>query len=432
MKLAFIGTYPPQKCGIGTFTNNLIRSAAKNFENDNSRSNLYVIAVSDNEQLYNYPPEVSLVVNQNVLSDYEKAANFINGNQTDVCILEHEFGIFGGESGVFVLSLAKKIEKPLIVTFHTVIKEPSRLQNLIVKELSKIAYKVIVMSRKAVKFLVEIYGIPLEKIEIIEHGVPVRKSFDRENARKKFNFKNKTALFTFGLLSRNKGIETVINALPEVVDKHKNLIYVVLGNTHPKVLSQQGEEYRDYLLDLVREKGLEEHVFFYKNFVPEQLLMEYLCASDIYITPYLNEAQITSGTLSYAVGAGNAVISTPYWHAQELLADGRGMLFDFNNHKQLGGILLDLLDKPEKIRQLRDSAMEYGNRLEWPKIGAKYKSVVLSAAEEYSYIQKEKQSVLSLYPDTEFAVPFNKKFNEGARIIQKAEYGIQNIRDNLI
>jgi glycosyltransferase involved in cell wall biosynthesis len=424
MKIAFIGTYPPQKCGIGTFTNNLIKSVSVNFRENDVIQDLYVIAVSDNEQSYNYPPEVSFVVSQNKQKDYISAAKFINTNRTDVCVLEHEFGIFGGESGEYILSLVKKIKVPLIVTFHTVIKLPSYIQKNIVQELSNKAYKVVVMSRKAVKFLVEIYNVPREKIEIIEHGVPVKNVFQRETVREKFNFKNKTALFTFGLLSRNKGIETVIKALPKIVEKHKDILYVVLGNTHPKVLGQTGEEYREYLLRLVKEYRLENYVYFYKSFVPEELLMEYLYASDIYITPYLNEAQITSGTLSYAVGAGNAVISTPYWHAEELLADGRGVLFDFNDHEQLENILLDLLDNREKIQQLRKAAVEYGYRLEWPKIGAKYLNVAKSAIEQYSCVQKEKRTILNHYLLPEFNLSSVKQLTGSPGSVQNAKFGI--------
>jgi glycosyltransferase involved in cell wall biosynthesis len=429
MKFAFIGTYPPQKCGIGTFTHNLIKSVADNFGYDNLFPNLYVIAVSDNEQGYNYPSEVSFVVNQNNQRDYVSAAKFINYNKADVCILEHEFGIFGGESGVYVLSLVNRIEIPLIVTFHTVLREPSQIQKVIVQELSQKSFKVVVMSKKAVKFLVEIYDIPREKIEIIDHGVPVGKAFHRDTAREKFNFNNKTALFTFGLLSRNKGIETVIKALPKVVKKHKNILYIVLGNTHPKVLVQDGEEYREYLLRLVKEKGLENYVYFYKNFVPEQLLMEYLYAADIYITPYLNAAQITSGTLSYAVGAGNAVISTPYWHAEELLADGRGILFDFNNHEQLGDILLDLLDNPKKIDQLRDAAIEYGYKFEWPKIGAKYIKAAKAAVENFSYVKKKKQTILDPYLLPDFTLVHIKRLTDDTGIVQHAKYGIPNLKE---
>ena len=429
MKLAFIGTYPPQICGIGTFTHNLIKSVAVNFGYNNLFPNLYVIAVSDNENKYKYPPEVSFVVNQNIQRDYVSAAKFINYNKADVCVLEHEFGIFGGESGVYILSLVSRIEIPLIVTFHTVIREPTHIQKVIVQELSHKAFKVIVMSKKAVKFLLEIYNIPEEKIIIIEHGVPVGEVFHRDTAREKFNFNNKTALFTFGLLSRNKGIETVIKALPKVVEKHKNILYIVLGNTHPKVLRRHGEEYREYLLLLVKEYGLEDYVYFYKNFVPEELLMEYLYAADIYITPYLNEAQITSGTLSYAVGAGTAVISTPYWHAEELLADGRGVLFDFHDHEQLGNILLDLLDNPHKIELLREAATEYGQKLKWPKIGAKYIKVAKSAMENFSFIQRKKHTILDPYLLPDFTLAHVKRLTDDTGIVQHAKYGIPNLKE---
>jgi len=429
MKLAFIGTYPPQKCGIGTFTGNLINAIAENFGYKNLAPNLYVIAVSDSEQNYNYPPEVSFVVNQNNQKDYISAAKFINYNKADVCVLQHEFGIFGGESGIYILSLINRIDIPLIVTFHTVLKEPTHVQKMIVRELSRKAQKVVVMSRKAVKFLLEIYEIPESRIEIIEHGVPVSKILHRDTVREKFNFSNKTALFTFGLLSRNKGIETVIKALPRVVEKHENILYVVLGNTHPKVLSKYGEEYREYLLRLVKEYNLENHVYFYKNFVPEEHLIEYLYATDIYITPYLNEAQITSGTLSYAIGTGTAVISTPYWHAQELLAGGRGILFDFKNHTQLGNILLDLLDNRTKIEQLREAAFEYGQKITWPKIGARYIKTAKGAAADYSYVPVEKKTTLDPYLLPDFTLAHVKRMTDDTGIVQHAKFGIPNLKE---
>lgn len=429
MKFAFISTYPPQKCGIGTFTNNLIKSIAENFGYKELIPNLYVVAISDKDPPYEYPSEVSFVVNQNVQRDYVAAAKFINYNKVDACILEHEFGIFGGESGVYILSLVSRLEVPLIVTFHTVIREPTYIQKVIVQELSQRAEKVIVMSQKAVKFLLDIYNISEEKIEVIEHGVPVGKVFHRDAVREKFNFTNKTVLLTFGLLSRNKGIETVIKALPKVVEKHKNVLYIILGNTHPKVVSRYGEEYREYLLRLVKEFGIEDYVYFYKNFLPEDLLMEYLYAIDIYITPYLNEAQITSGTLSYAIGAGAAVISTPYWHAQELLADGRGILFDFNNHEQLAKILIDLLDNPEKIEQLRESATKYGNNLKWPKIGAKYIKTAKSAIAGFSYVEKQKKTILDPYLLPDFTLAHIKRLTDDTGIVQHAKYGIPNLKE---
>lgn len=429
MKFAFISTYPPQKCGIGTFTNNLIKSIAENFGYKELVPNLYVVAISDKEPTYEYPSEVAFVVNQNIQRDYVAAAKFINYNKVDACILEHEFGIFGGESGVYILSLVSRLEVPLIVTFHTVIREPTYIQKVIVQELSHRAEKVVVMSQKAVKFLLDVYNIDEKKIEVIEHGVPVGKVYDRDAVREKFNFTNKTVLLTFGLLSRNKGIETVIKALPKVVEKHKNVLYIVLGNTHPKIVSRYGEEYREYLLRLVKEFRIEEYVYFYKNFLPEDLLMEYLYAIDIYITPYLNEAQITSGTLSYAIGAGAAVISTPYWHAQELLADGRGILFDFNNHEQLANILINLLDNPEKIEQLREAATKYGSNLKWPKIGAKYIKAAKSAIAGFSFVEKQKKTILDPYLLPDFTLSHIKRLTDDTGIVQHAKYGIPNLKE---
>ena len=233
--------------------------------------------------------------------------------------------------GVYILPFIKRLKIPLIVIFHSVLKEPSYIQRNIVKEIGKHAEKVVVMSRLAVELLTKLYKLPIDKIEVIEHGVPDFDFMKNSLHKKQFHVEEKKTLLTFGLLSRNKGIETVLNALPEVVKKHPEVLYIILGKTHPSVVKMSGEEYRNFLKLLVRKNNLSEHVYFDDRFVSSDELLSYLSASDIYITPYLNEAQITSGTLSYAVGAGSAVISTPYWHAQELLADERGIIFNFND-----------------------------------------------------------------------------------------------------
>lgn len=429
MKLAFISTYPPRKCGIGTFTNNLVKAITENLNSTDVSVNSFIIAMNDQEGNYNYPPEVRYTINQNEQQDYINAANHINFSDADICILQHEFGIFGGESGLYILPLINRLQMPLIVTFHTVLKEPTFTQKAIIQEISKEAVKVIVMSKKAVNFLEEIYGVPGDKIKIIEHGVPSGKFLHPELVRQKFNFENKKVLFTFGLLSRNKGIETVIKALPEVTEKHKDVIYIVLGNTHPNVLRANGEEYREYLLRLVKELKLEKNVYFFKNFVSENQLLEYLHAIDIYITPYLNEAQITSGTLSYAIGADAAVISTPYWHAQELLADGRGMLFDFNDHKQLSNILNNLLDNPEKLEVLRNNAFTYGQKLKWPKIGAQYLKTATEARKKYSFIHEDRKHSLDplLLPD--FTLEHLIRLTDDTGVVQHAKFGIPNLKE---
>jgi glycosyltransferase involved in cell wall biosynthesis len=334
MKIAFIGTYPPRECGIGTFTKNLLDSVLQANESKAYNNTHYVVALDDNNLEYNYPEEVKLTISQERQVDYLKAAKFINLNGADVCVLQHEFGIFGGQNGVYILPLLHKLEVPLVVTLHTILKTPSYNEKAVLQEICKMAQKVVVMSKKAIDFLENIYEVPHDKIAYIEHGVPDI-SQSSSAARKEFKLENKKVILTFGFIGRNKGIETVINALPGVVKKHPNVLYIILGKTHPNVLRHSGEEYRIFLMRLVKTSGLENHVLFLNEFIDVQDLFKYLSATDIYITPYLNEAQITSGTLSYAVGVGAAVLSTPYWHAQELLADGRGRLFNFNDTQTL-------------------------------------------------------------------------------------------------
>lgn len=429
MKIAFIGTYPPRKCGIGTFTNNLVKAIHVNTNNKKITDTAMVIAINENGNKYDYPEEVKHIIRQNHQRDYVNAARIINYSDAGVCVLEHEFGIFGGDDGVFILPLLHRLEVPLIVTFHTVLKDPTYTQRSIVQEIGKKAARIVVMSRRAVDFLEEIYQISREKIVLIEHGVPEFEKLSREVAKEKHGIKNRKVLLTFGLLSRNKGIETVINALPPVVEKHPNLLYIVLGATHPSVYKHSGDEYRNYLKRLVKSLGLEKNVFFNHEFVTESKLFEYLTASDIYITPYLSEAQITSGTLSYAVGAGCAVVSTPYWHAQELLDNGRGRLFGFKNSDELSGILLELLDDEHKMEALRKKAFDYGQKIRWPKIGKQYLYLA-----EYVFDNWEKETEpdklaidISLMPSYNLA--HIKRLTDDTGIVQHAKYGIPNLKE---
>ncbi len=325
MKFAYIGTFPPRQCGIGTFTKNLLSSMINCTDKEGKKNEGIVVALNDLNQNYDYPEEVKFTIRQEHQRDYIQAAKFINYSGSDICILEHEYGIYGGESGVYILPLLHRLEIPLMVTLHTVLQNPSYIEKAILREIGKMADLIVVMSQKAIRFLIDVYQIPVEKIIQLEHGVPDLQ-FNPELIKKEFNLEKKKVLLTFGLISRNKGIETVIRALPQVVEKHPDTIYLILGKTHPSVLRHAGEEYRSYLKMLIKTLKLENNVFFFNEFVNQKDLFRYLYATDIYITPYLNEAQITSGTLSYAVGTGAAVISTPYWHAQELLADGTGQI----------------------------------------------------------------------------------------------------------
>ena len=429
LKIVCIGNYPPRQCGIATFTMNLIDSLVNNDREKNIKADAFIVALNDPNQEYVYPEEVTHVINQNHSQDYLEAVKYINYSDADICILQHEFGIFGGNSGVYILPLIYRLKIPLVVIFHTVLKEPSYDQRNIVREIGKIAAKIVVMSRIAVGFLTGVYEIPADKIEVIEHGVP---DFDfNQNLyhKKKFHVEKKKTLITFGLLSRNKGIETVINALPEVVKKHPDILYVILGKTHPAVVRVSGEEYRNYLKLLVRRNNLMEHVYFDDRFVSTEELLGYLSAADIYVTPYLNEAQITSGTLSYAVGAGAAVLSTPYWHAAELLAEDRGILFDFNDSANLSRILNELLDNPERLASLRKNAYDYGRKTVWPEIGIRYLNLMSGLIEEKPAAVIKEDPVINPLLLPKFDLGHIKRLTDSTGIIQHAKYNIPRFKD---
>jgi len=428
MKISYIATYPPRECGIGTFTNNLLKSMLNGNANQNRKNEGFVVALNDNDLTYKYPEEVKVTIRQDYQEDYLKAVKYINLSGADVCILQHEFGIFGGQSGVYILPLLHRLEVPLIVTLHTILKTPSYNERAVLIEICKMAQKIVVMSHKAVEFMTTIYNVPKEKIALIEHGVPDI-HFNPEKSKKEFKLENKKVLLTFGFIGRSKGIETVIKALPEVVKKYPELIYIVLGKTHPNVLRHSGEEYRISLLRLVKNLQLEKHVLFLNEFIDEQNLFKYLYACDIYITPYLNEAQITSGTLSYAVGVGAAVLSTPYWHAAELLAKGRGRLFGFNDSGELAESLTELFDKPEELNELKNRAGEYGQKITWPKTGEKYLAISEKLAKNGNLVITQKEPELDLLILPPFSLAHINRLTDDTGIIQHAKFGIPNLKE---
>ena len=428
MKLAFIGTYPPRECGIGTFTNNLFKSMAEKTKSARRENENFVVALNDNNLSYEYPEEVKLTIRQEHQRDYLKAAKFINLSGADLCILEHEFGIFGGQSGVYILPLLHRIEVPLIVTLHTIVKTPSYNEKAVLHQICEMADKIVVMSHKAIEFLINVYDVSEDKIVFIEHGVPNIK-FSPEKSKKEFKLDNKKVILTFGFVGRNKGIETVIKALPKLIKKHPDIVYIVLGKTHPNVLRHSGEEYRIFLMRLVKSLKLEEHVIFLNEFIDEQYLFKYLYACDIYITPYLNEAQITSGTLSYAIGVGAAVISTPYWHASELLAEGRGKLFDFNDSENLCLMLIDLLDNPKELNELKRKASDYGRKITWPKTGEKYVDVAKNILKVGQQQIQKKNNVLDFLILPQFTLAHINRLTDDTGIIQHAKFGIPNLKE---
>jgi glycosyltransferase involved in cell wall biosynthesis len=429
MKIAYISTYPPCECGLATFNYNLIRAVDSNFSTSNNAKAGFVVALNNSESLeeYDYPAEVKFVIREKFQDDYQRAATFINASDADACILQHEFGIYGGESGVFVLPFLNLLKKPVIAILHTVLKSPTFLQKTIIKEISEQCVQLVVMSKLAVTFLTDIYQIPRGKISVIEHGVPDIDAPVVNPVKALPVLKHRRVLLTFGLISRNKGLETVIRALPQIVKLHPEVVYVVLGSTHPHILKSSGEEYREFLLNLAVELKVDQHLIFINKFLSEKELINYLTAADIYITPYFNEAQITSGTLSYAVGAGAAVVSTPYWHAQELLSNERGCLFDFKDETALAVIVNQLFDSPDRLNALKRNAYRYGLQTRWPQIGSLYMAMIKrSIASASSKILRRKGAAATM---PVFNLAYVNRLTDDTGIFQHAKYDIPNRKE---
>jgi glycosyltransferase involved in cell wall biosynthesis len=367
--IAFISTYPPRQCGIATFTNDL---GAAVHGHTQDRLRIVYVAIDDPADKLDYPANVQYRVNQHDEADYVRAAEFLNYNKVRAVSLQHEFGIFGGRDGAYVLDLLRELRCPIVTTFHTVLREPSESQRQIMEELVALSGLIVVMSGRAVTFLMDVYGAPQAKIRLIHHGAPEIPLVEPDGYKAQFEMGGRELLLSFGLLNPGKGIEYALEALPPVVEQFPNLCYIVLGATHPNILREQGESYRLGLQRQARSLGLQKNVLFGGRFVTVAELCEFLKASDVYVTPYLNREQITSGTLAYALGAGKPIISTPYWYAEELLADGRGRLVPFRDPGAISEALLQLLSNPARVREMRANAYEFSRRMTWPEVGRQY------------------------------------------------------------
>ncbi|MBP3944138.1 glycosyltransferase family 4 protein [Sphingobacteriaceae bacterium WQ 2009] len=425
MKIVYISTYAPRECGIATFTNDLLNAVLVTGSADLISQD--VVAITDQKESYLYPDEVKFSIQQDNQHDYIQAANFINSEQYDCCVLEHEFGIFGGVSGLYILSLIKQIHIPLIVNFHTILEKPSTDEKAILIEIAKRASKIVVMTQHAIGILSRVYQIPVEKIVCIPHGVPTY-SKSQQQAKADLQLAHKKIILTFGFIGRNKGIETVIKALPAVVRSNPEVVYLIVGKTHPNVLRHSGEEYREFLQQLTEDLKLTDYVQFVNDFVDIDLLSTYLSACDIYVTPYINEAQITSGTLSYAIGAGAAVLSTPYWHAVELLGEGRGVLFPFKDAITLGVELKKLLNSPAELIDQRARALEFGKNMTWTKLGENYLSLIREASLNYSF-DSTKHLELAIADLPPFSLAHIRRLTNQVGIIQHATYSIPNYKE---
>ena len=367
-RIAFLGDYLPRQCGIATFTHDLCEAVAQEIPS----ADCFVGAMNDRQEGYDYPPRVRFELLEKDLDSYRRAADFLNFNNADVLCVQHEFGIYGGTAGSHLLALLKEVRMPVVTTLHTILREPNKAQRRVMEELARCSDRLVVMAQHGAQILEEVYGVPLSKVDVIPHGIPDVPFKDSSFFKSQFGVEGRRVLLTFGLISPGKGIEYVIEALPEIVREHPNVVYLVLGATHPHLLATEGERYRISLERLARDRGVKENVIFYNRFVSVDDLKEFIGATDIYLTPYLNPAQVTSGTLAYVFGAGKAVVSTPYWHAQELLADGRGVLVPFRDAQAITKGVCGLLDDPARMDTIRLDAYAMGREMIWPAVARRY------------------------------------------------------------
>jgi glycosyltransferase involved in cell wall biosynthesis len=364
-RIAFVGNYLPRRCGIATFTTDLCSALS-----DHPRECL-AVAMNDRAARYDYPPPVRFTVEQNDLACYRRAAQFLN-NRVEIVSLQHEYGIFGGPAGSHVLTLLSELRARVVTTLHTVLREPSTEQRKVLEHVGRLSDRVIVMSHRGAEFLRDVYGLPADKIDFIPHGIPDFAFVDPTFYKEQFAVPGKVVLMTFGLLAPGKGLEYVIRALPAIIARFPDVVYLVVGAAHPHVLQQQGEAHRISLRRLAADLGVADHVVFHNRFVDHQELVEFLGAADIYVSPYQHEAQITSGTLAWAVGAGKAVVSTPYWYAQELLAEQRGVLVPFADVAATAQAVIRLLENDADRNAMRKRAYLFARDMTWANVARAY------------------------------------------------------------
>jgi glycosyltransferase involved in cell wall biosynthesis len=422
--IAIIGNYLPRQCGIATFTTHLLESIAHNAPD----KACWAVAMNDRPEGYLYPSEVRFEINQNQLNEYRLTAELLNLNQVDVVCLQHEYGIFGGQRGSFIIELLCNLKMPIVTTLHTILKDPTLQERHIIKQLAELSDRLVVMSERSVEFLREIYQAPAEKIVQIHHGIPGVAFVKSDTCKQKFSISGKKVILTFGLLSPGKGIEVMIDALPEIVKKHPQVIYMVVGATHPHIKAEEGEEYRIGLHRRAKTLGVSDHLVFHGRFVADEELLDFIGAADIYVTPYLNEAQIISGTLAYALGMGKAVVSTPYWHARELLADDRGRLVPFQDHAALSREIIDLLDHPDELLALQQRAYSYGRRMIWSETGRHYLDTFAAAKHQRlrKHVPTHRLETLGLRQPRlpEFKLDHLRQMTDSTGILQHAKHTV--------
>ena len=416
-RAVLVGTAPPRRCGIATFTDDL-RAALTAAHPDAPAVH---VALTDVGGAYEYGPDVVFEVQAGQRSDYRTAAAFIDASEAEVLCVQHEFGIFGGPAGRHVEELLDHVRVPVVTTLHTVLAQPSPEQRAATRRVAERSDLVVVLAERAVGMLVDGCGVDPAKVRVVPHGVPALPEVDHDVAKAALGLTGRTVLLTFGLLGPDKGIEVVLDALPDVVAQDPTVLYVVLGATHPHVLRDSGDAYRDALVERVRALGLEEHVLFVDRYVETEELFRHLAASDVYLTPYHGTQQIVSGTLAYAVGMGCAVVSTPYPYAEELLSDGRGVLFPFRDSAALGVALRALLADDAARAAMQARAHERGRAMTWPAVAESYAELFAEVVAAYEQPARDVPAATAL-PVPSFA--FLRALTDDTGLFQHAQHGV--------
>ncbi|HVZ39236.1 MAG TPA: glycosyltransferase family 4 protein [Candidatus Kapabacteria bacterium] len=376
----FISTYPPMRCGIATFTHALVRAVGEQI----GRDAVAVAAIGDERSRRHFPPEVIRTCVRDSRQCYGELASFINGAPYDVVCLQHEFGIFGGDEGSYILDTLRALHKPVVATLHTILADPAPHYHRRLREVIDACDAVVVLTPHATRILADVYDVKQEKIRLIPHGIPDVSFEDPEPFARKIGAEGRLVIMTFGLIGPSKGIEEMIEAMPAVVQRHPEVLYMIVGETHPAIVASQGQAYRDTLTEKVARLGLSNHIVFHNRFLSDSELHKYLNACTIYVTPYPNRDQISSGTLTYAAGMGKAVVSTPYWHAQDLLANGRGAFADFRSPASFAAAINDLIENREKREEMRRRAFQFGRRMRWSNVASNYLELFAEVSAERS------------------------------------------------
>ncbi len=428
-KVAFLGDYLPRKCGIATFTTDLCRAMAAKFP----AIPCLVVPVNDIEGGYDYPAEVRFEIAEQDLTSYLRAADFLNITDVDVVCVEHEFGIYGGPAGGHLLALLRELQMPIVTTLHTVLREPNAEQRRVMRDLIRLSTRLVVMSERGREFLRDVYQAPVSKIDLIPHGIPDMPFADPNFFKDEFGVMGKQVLLTFGLLSPNKGIEFALRALPDIIREFPNVVYIVLGQTHPNLLRDEGEAYRLSLERLAKDLQVQKHVVFFNRFVELEELMRFIGAADIYLTPYLTESQITSGTLAYAFGAGNAVVSTPYWHAAELLTEERGKLVPFRDAKAIAVAVVELLRDESLRHSMRKNAYKLGRDMIWSHVAELYANSFEQARQDHSFVGRKSSPIKTLDEQPgqlpELKLDHLFRMSDSTGIFQHASFTVPNFSE---